>query len=95
MNRLKKCGNPGCSCSTDIAGMIGHGWGELSFNGFWEFPCAICNKLERTLEKAEEIRHECLVFGLPDSMIEVEIKHRLGAEGLNDFRVWRRSPEYV
>jgi hypothetical protein len=25
--------------STDIAGNITHGWGELDNNGFWEHPC--------------------------------------------------------
>ena len=44
--KTKPCGNPECCATSNIAEEIEHGWGNLDFNGFWEFPCDICNKAE-------------------------------------------------
>lgn len=38
----KKCGNPNCMVSTGICESLTFGSGELSANGYWEFPCKVC-----------------------------------------------------
>ena len=44
VKKMPACGNPECSASTGIHDDEGltFGSGELSFNGYWEFPCSIC-----------------------------------------------------
>jgi hypothetical protein len=41
--RYVACGNPECRVSTGIDGSTTHGSGELSDNGFWEYPCQVCS----------------------------------------------------
>lgn len=42
LNTLKFCGNPKCKTSTGINDVTTHGWGYLTDNGFWEYPCFDC-----------------------------------------------------
>lgn len=39
---VKACGNDGCGVSTGICESLTFGQGRLSFNGYWEKPCAPC-----------------------------------------------------
>lgn len=52
---MKPCKNPKCSTSTAIDEMtLTHGWGELDFNGFWEFECPVCTQLEKEKGQKKE-----------------------------------------
>lgn len=52
---MKPCKNPKCSTSTAIDEMtLTHGWGELDFNGFWEFECPVCTQLEKGQKKEDD-----------------------------------------
>lgn len=42
MAKLRPCGNPECSVSTNIANQLSFGSGDLSDYGFWEEPCDTC-----------------------------------------------------
>lgn len=42
---LLLCDDPECLVSTGIHEGTTFGKGKLDFNGFWEFPCAICRDL--------------------------------------------------
>lgn len=58
-NKTKFCGDPECSTSTGICGTITQGKGELSGNGYWEFPCEVCEEhyatQDRQLEKGDKM----------------------------------------
>lgn len=41
------CGRKECRVSKGICGSITFGTGELSFNGYWEFPCKKCEEAHR------------------------------------------------
>jgi len=49
-NMSKSCKNDECSISTGIMEDLTFGSGRMTFNGFWEFPCAIC-------ARAYEVKH--------------------------------------
>lgn len=40
-----------CGASTDVVGEVSFGTGELSIDGFWEFPCKECLDAWRLQEK--------------------------------------------
>ena len=59
----KPCNNPECCCTTNIADMIEHGWGECDFNGFWEHRCVICNSFfEKNIIEDQDIITKVLPF---------------------------------
>ena len=39
---MKPCNNPKCCSSSGICGSTTHGWGILSHNGYWQYPCFTC-----------------------------------------------------
>lgn len=51
------CGDKDCQSSTGIDDRDTYGKGNLSDNGFWEFPCTICTALEK-----KEYELKCSVF---------------------------------
>lgn len=55
----KACGNPECSVSTGIHDGLTFGSGDLNPNGFWEFPCDLCARLN---EKDHPEDGECWPF---------------------------------
>jgi hypothetical protein len=44
---LPSCGDLTCSVSTGICGTITFGRGILDDNGYWEFPCRVCEAAAR------------------------------------------------
>ena len=69
---VRPCGNPKCGVSTGIHGGLTFGSGKLDFNGFWEFPCIICEKVFQENERRETILHECKITVYGDGRINVE-----------------------
>ena len=62
----KYCGKT-CSASTGICGSPTYGWGVLSPNGYWEYPCDLCANQEYPMAKLDNsqiISHD----NLPDDV---------------------------
>ncbi len=50
------CEDPECCCSSDMSGEMTFGKGELSYYGYWEFPCTVCDKAWYESGRAAELR---------------------------------------
>jgi hypothetical protein len=42
MKHERACGHADCGTSSGICEELTFGYGELDFNGYWEFPCRTC-----------------------------------------------------
>jgi len=52
------CGREECGASTDIAGFVSFGTGNLDHCGFWENPCYKCELAWLKYEKEEKEKNE-------------------------------------
>lgn len=72
MGKLKGCGRVECGVSTGICGMLTFGTGELSYNGYWQYPCEVCRDdwVERfgTINTESEEFREAMIKASESSM---------------------------
>ncbi len=76
--KTRPCGNPECSTCTGIDDRLTFGSGELDDNGFWQFPCKICEDYWYEIgiwEARWRYALDMLALGVPAEGIRAALNH--------------------